>query len=63
MIEAEKFSSMIAAIQLGMTEERAVEKGLLQNDEERESWRQLVVEIREINAAGGVADEVSGTWF
>ncbi len=63
MIEAEKFSSMIAAIQLGMTEERAVEKGLLQSDEERESWRQLVVEIREINAAGGVADEVSGTWF
>ena len=54
---------MIAAIQLGMTEERALEKGLIQNDEEREYWRQLVVEIREINAAGGVADEVSGTWF
>lgn len=63
MIEADRSSSMIAAIQLGMTEERALEKGLIQNDEEREYWRQLVVEIREINAAGGVADEVSGTWF
>ena len=63
MIEADRSSSMIAAIQLGMTEERALEKGLIQGDEEQEFWRQLVVEIREINAAGGVADEVSGSWF